>query len=214
MKLGNDQALGLSPDGKFALVQRKDQLLLVPTGAGPTTRFRSTWGASQSRPRPAQWSPDGQRQFVLFQQVDRKGSHGDQIYMRDGERWIPVTSEGADSDFAVSPDGRWVAAAVSGTTTLFPIDGSKPRPLTGAEGTPLHWSSDGWLFIRSPGQFPTRIYRHEIATGRNQPWREITPADPTGLFLIGTVRIANGGDVCVYAGTRGLNELFYARGLR
>jgi Tol biopolymer transport system component len=210
VKLSTDVALGLSPTGNVALVQRKDQLLLLPTGAGPANPLPINPEHQPSRDSAAQWSPDGQRLFVLF----RQDKHGDRIYMRDGERWLPVTGEGTDRGFAVSPDGRWVAAAISGTTRLFPIDGSGERPLTGAEGTPIRWTSDGWLFIRSRGQFPTRIYRHEIATGRNQPWREITPADPTGLFLIGGVQVVKNGEICVYAGTRGFNELFYARGLR
>jgi Tol biopolymer transport system component len=214
--LGSGKALGLSPKGNVALIQRQDQLLLLPTGAGPTTTLPINPGRQPDPGSAAQWSPDGERLFVLFRQVDRKDNLGAQIYMLDGERWLPITKEGADTSFAVSPDGRWVAAAMYGTTTttLFPIDGSPSRSLTGAEGTPIHWSSDGWLFIRSRGQFPVRIYRHEIVSGRNQPWREITPADPTGLFLIGAVRVVKNGAVCVYAGTRGLNELFYARGLR
>jgi serine/threonine protein kinase/Tol biopolymer transport system component len=209
VSLGPGRALGLSPDGNLALVERQDQLLLLPTGAGQATTLPINSGRQPNLNSAAQWSPDG-KLFVLFEQE----KHGDRIYVLDGEHWRPVTSEGADVGFAVSPDGRWVAAAISGTTRLFPIDGSGERPLTGAEGTPIRWSSDGWLFIRSRGQFPTRIYRHEIATGRNQPWREITPADPTGLFLIGGVQVVKNGEICVYAGTRGFNELFYARGLR
>jgi hypothetical protein len=63
-------------------------------------------------------------------------------------------------------------------------------------------------------EFPNRIYRHEIATGRNQPWREIMPADPTRLFEIDIVRIAKDGATCVYSARRGLTEVFYARGLK
>jgi dipeptidyl aminopeptidase/acylaminoacyl peptidase len=209
LKLTADKPLGLSPDGKFALVQRKDQLLLLPTGAGPEQPLPSNPGRRPTGPAPAQWSADGQRLFVLFEQ----DGHGNRIYILDGEQWRPVTPEGADRAFAVSSDGRRVATAISRTTKVFSIDGGE-QPLTGAEGTPIYWSSDGWLFILSRGELPVRIYRHEIATGRNQPYREITPADPTGLFEIITFRIAKDGAICVYSAARGLTELFYARGLK
>jgi len=212
-KLTNDRPLGLSPDGKFALVQRQDQLLLLPTGAGPSRPLPTAPALQPNRTPAAHWSRDTGRLFVLFREVN----DGNRIYMLDGEKWLPVTPGHQRSiDFAVSPDGRWVAtAAASGTMTLFPIDGSKEKPLTGAEGRPLYWSWDGaWLYMQSPGAFPTRIYRYEIATGRHQPWREITPADPAGLFLIDSVRIAKDGEICAYLGTRASNELFYARGLK
>ena len=63
---------------------------------------------------------------------------------------------------------------------------------------PLLWSSDGWLYLRAPGQFPVRVYRRNLTTGHIELWRDIALADPAGVVLIRQVLLAEDGNLCVF----------------
>jgi hypothetical protein len=116
-----------------------------------------------------------------------------------------------------------VAARVAGIgPVLYPVDGSPGAPVRGgtAQDEPLRWTSDGrWLFVRRTPAFQpntTRAWidRIEIAAGKREPWKELTPGDPAGVSKIWTVHITPDGKSYMYAFDSRLGDLYLADGLR
>lgn len=178
--------MGLSPDGKWALsivYALPHRLLLYPTGPGVAKVVKNDaieaylW---------AGWFPDGKR--ILF--AGNEPGRSTRLYAQDldGGRPRPVGPEGVVTEAnSLSPDGRLVAAspqAGDAPAALYPIDGGEPRPIAGLgkDGLPVRWSADGrWLYIRERPSGPlTRIHRLDVATGRKEPWKELTPPAPFG----------------------------------
>jgi hypothetical protein len=217
VRLGPDNARGLSPDGKWALVQAREggALALVPTGAG----------TAQPLPTPglevppveyfARWSRDNLRLFVPFRPAGGgKGTRRVHMRERDGS-WKAVGPAGS-RPFAVSPSGATIAMAdEKGVVTLYPVDGGAPTPLADERGIPIYWSDDGSeIFLMASDLLPARVYRRSIKTGRIQPWRSLAPADLTGVMFVQRVLIARDGRSYVYQYSRGVNELYLATNLR
>jgi hypothetical protein len=217
--LSSDAARGLTPDGKWALIQRlgdPTRLVLQPVGPGEP-RDVPVPDRLEASPRDwhAAWSDDGQRLFLPLNRVGGTLSTK-QIYVREGEAsWRPVTPEGVSGPFAVSPDGEVVAANDnSGVVTLYRIEGGPPRPVEGEHGRPVHWTAAGRLLLADLDSLPARLYHRDLATGRTEPWRTIAPADPTGVMTIIQVIVDRNERTYVYQYGRGLNDLFLVRDLR
>jgi hypothetical protein len=220
--LSKDAARGLSPDGKWALIQRggkKDEparLILQPTGIGQPTDVPLPPNLVVGPPADghAAWSNDGRWMFLpLWRSGD---SRSRAIYRyEDNGSWRAVTKEGVNAFFVVSPDGEWVATAdADGVVTLYAVDGRPPKPLSGEHGRPVHWSADGRLHLAALGDVQARLYHRDLATGRIEPWRTIAPADPTGVTVISQVFVDRDERTYVYQYSRALMDLFLARDLR
>jgi len=212
-------AIGLRPDGAWALVYPREdptRLQLVPRGAGEPRAVPVTPGLEVAVNQRASWSRDSRRLFAWLRPVggDRNTAR---LYMRENESaWQALSEPGVPREFAVSPSGDSVAIGRRGASvTLISTQGAPPRTLDGELGTPIHWSADGHeLFLAAPDQFPARIYRRHLTTGRIVPWRTIAPADPSGVMLIGQTVIAADDKFLVYQYSRGLNDLYLVRDVR
>jgi eukaryotic-like serine/threonine-protein kinase len=223
VKLGQGEALSLSPDGRWvlSLTPTPDQhLLLVPTGPGePRTLARGhiavyRWG---------RWMPDGAHVIFSGYETGRQT----RLFVQSiapGAPPRPVTPEGV-SDYnveatdLVSPDGRWVTVADPDTSTmLYPVAGGAPRSVPGlARGeTALQWSAGGTtLFVGAPRHLPAwRIDQLDVRTGRRTPWRTIAPADPAGVLYLTAPRFAHEGSSLAYTEAQYLSKLFMVTGLR
>src|SRR5262249_61199045 len=129
--------------------------------------------------------PDGKR--VLLQ--DEPPGQPTRVYVvsLDGGKPRPLTSPGLGlTAFGnpISPDGRLAALIDNqGKTFLVPVDGGAPTALAGIdEGEiPIQWSADGRaIFTYHGGGLPAKVWRLEIATGRKELLRELSPMDPAG----------------------------------
>jgi len=100
---------------------------------------------------------------------------------------------------------------------LYPVEGGEPRPIPGldARDRPVRWNADGrFLFVRAPGTgLPARVDRVEVSTGRRIPWKELQPADPAGIDLIGDIVMTPDGRYYLYSAARLLSELYLAEGM-
>jgi len=216
VRLGDGQSLALSPDGKWALSSRGDRqtdLFLLPTGAGEPKPLEGN-GIIHSA---AVWFPDGKR--ILFSGTE--AGHAARLYMQDiaTGKLDGLTPEGISAlTFAVSPDGRSVAAVGSdGKAYLFPIPASEPRPIPGMlpGEAPVAWSSDGRaLYIYRGGELPAKVYRLEVATGSRTLWRQLMPPDPAGVEYVGPVLPTPDGKAYVYGYRRLLSDLYLVDGLK
>ncbi|HYX19520.1 MAG TPA: protein kinase [Thermoanaerobaculia bacterium] len=221
--LGDGAGIGISPDGRWVLSQMEEtggqkRFLLLPTGQGLARAVEhrdvgtSPWGA---------FFPDGNRILFLAERGSGKAGDGLGLFSQAiGEGGVEAICPGGlfPGPVAISPDGRSVAAiGANDRIILCRLDGSTPRLLPGAGGNeiPIVWSSDGRsLYVYRRNELPARIVRIDVETGRREPWKEIAPADRTGLDRIDTVRMTPDGRAYAYGYTRILGSLQVVKNLR
>ncbi len=220
VQLGQGKPLALSPDGKWALTLQQTsppQLVLLPTGPGEQRLLPR--GAINEYYDWAAWSPD-QRQIIFS---GAEAGHRGRTYVQemDGTPPRPVTAEGMVGTL-LSPDGKLIAAIDRyGEYYLCPVNGGEPRAIEGlAEGdVVLQWTADGRsLFVRGTGDLVLKIFKFDLATGRREAWKELTPPDPAAVIGIaldpGQVRLTPDGKYYVYTSWTFPSELYLAQGLK
>ena len=185
--------------------------MLVPTGAGdpqplPVHGIVGYHGA--------QWFPDGKR--ILFSGME--AGRGLRSYVQDVDGSPPraVTPEKMWG-LSIAPDGEWLAATgPDEAVSLWPVAGGSPRPVPGSERgeRPVAWSADGrWIWLFRRGEAPAQVFKLEIATGRRQLWKTLTPSDAAGVYSITDLRITPSGDAYFYSYTQLLSQLYLVEGL-
>ena len=216
VRLGEGRALALSADRKWALAVQETsppKLVLLPAQGGKPTELPNTGFKEYHY---GSWFPDGRR--ILFTALETRKDAFLRSYVQDIETGAvhPLTEEGTVA-LRVSPDGKKVvlldpygsyyihsiSEAVSATT----VKGLE----TGDE--PIQWSTDGRaLYVKAAGDFATKLYRVEIASGRRTMWREIVPSNKVGLAGLeakpGGITITPDGTLCVYTYWTTSHELF------
>ena len=219
VRLGEGNALSISPDGKWALSMLpspNSPFRLLPTGTGDP---KSLAVEGVSPEQAAAWLPDSKG--LVF--AGSEPGHNLRLYVQsiDGGKPRPITPEGivaALPGFAVSLDGRRVAAVgADRKAALFPMDGGTPKPLPGAqEGEfPLRFSPDGkFLYLWKRGDVPARVVRVEVETGKREVWKDLLPLDPAGVERISNVLVTPDAKGYAYCFTRLLSDLFVVEGLK
>lgn len=220
MHLADGSGMAISPDGSLVLATRPGaegqpaSLVLLPTGPGEprvlprvSTRYQQ-WGT---------WFPDGQR--VVF--AGNEPGKGSRVYVQDVRSGLPraITPEGVylASSHPLSPDTAMIAAiGPDQVPALFPIDGGPARkvPGTTAGEVPIHWADAHALLVWQRGEAPARIYRVDIATGERTLWKQLMPADPTGVHEILRIVMAADAPAYAYSYTRELSALHVGTGFK
>jgi Tol biopolymer transport system component len=216
VRLGEGNGQSISPDGKrvLALVgpPGSPDIVIYPTGAGEAKKIPAP-GLSV---RGARWLADGKR----FLAVARQPSHPARTYLFDGEGGAPraLTPEGYRGTI-VSPDGkRLYAFGPDGGTYAFSLEGGgEPTPVPGidiADGL-AGWAPDGRLYLRKGNstRIPAQVVLFDPATGKQEPWRELVPADSTGINALQVFRISSDG-AYAYSYFRSLSNLFLVEGVK
>ncbi|MFI4978447.1 MAG: protein kinase [Solirubrobacterales bacterium] len=219
VRLGEGNALALSPDGKWALSilpLPNSPLRLLPTGTGdPRELPLPGLGAEQA----AGWFADSKR--ILY--AASEPGHGVRLYVQDidGGKPQPITPEGiltALPGFAVSPDGKFVAAVgPEQKGAIFPAEGGEARPLSGLlpGEFPLRYSPDGRaLYVWKRGDLPARISKIDLETGKRDVWKDLLPTDPAGVERISNVLVTPDAKGYAYCYARLLSDLFVVEGLK
>ena len=212
--LGEGRALGFSPDGKWVLAAPRSSpttLVLLPTGVGENMLLP----VEGVHIHGATWMPDGKSIVLTGNEPGKRN----RLYRYDLDRREAraITAEGVGMVGAVSPDGRHVTAgAPAGGFAIFPIDGGEPKQLSTLlpDERPVEWTEDGsavWVFQR--GAIPAPIHRVDVATGRRDLWKEITPRSRSGVVGVNSVRMTPDGENYAMSFVQTLNELYAVRGL-
>ena len=217
VRLGEGTALGLSPDGKWALAvvnTAPGELMLLPIGPGqPKTLPHGGIEAYGF----GSFLPDGKK--VLF--TGNEAGQPQRAYLQSVAEGTPAAAlqDGyLPTPDTISPDGKWVACRRErGAYMLCPLDGSEARPLAGLEQgeEPLRWTTDGRsLYVANLGRLPVEVYRLDTTTGRRQLWKQIGPLDAAGLANSSGMSITPDGRSFVNVFVRVLNELYTADGVK
>ena len=221
VRLGSGKAKELSRDGKWALAIRDDALVALPTAEGEERVLATGF----SKPIESRWLPDGLH--VLVAGTDPDGSTRAKLVAFDGgpartvvERLDLRAAASANNRLlsSVSPDGRFVAAAMaSGEISILSLDDGAARvlPGSGPNDLPVRWSADGRrLFVLDPSGLPARIYAVEVASGQRQLWRELGPVDRVGVAGVEAVALTPDATAYCYSYRQYRSDLYLLKGLR
>jgi Tol biopolymer transport system component len=214
-RIGEGNALGLSPDAKWAITKRAQggPLNLVPTGAGetrPLTHDNVSYGY-------VAWLPDGQH--LLAHGIE--SGHAARDYLIDlgtGDS-KPITPEGI-AGVNLSPDGKSTAVRTSDRKWgIWPLDGSGLRPIPGLDSTyyVAGWSPDGGsLYVASgrSGQKLAKVFKVNPATGKMDPWKSFGEATGAGITSTGAPMFSTDGTAYAYVYVQVLSEAYVVTGLK
>jgi dipeptidyl aminopeptidase/acylaminoacyl peptidase len=220
VRLGDGQALALSPDGTAALTLRRPdpaaspRLVILPTGAGEA-RTVPTQGLVEIL--LADWLADGKQILVTGQE---KG--------REVGVWVVDPSTGRRRAAApegilmyrgavVSPDGRWFLGhhASGGEFTLFPVEAGQPRKIADRKVGERFagWTADGQaLYVYELGVNSARVQLLDIETGQRRVWMEMPSFGQAASGR--SILMSRSGDAYVLRGRSVFSELYLVSGLK
>jgi DNA-binding winged helix-turn-helix (wHTH) protein/dipeptidyl aminopeptidase/acylaminoacyl peptidase len=218
VRLGDGQAVALSPDLKWALAlnpKKPTYLSLLPIGPeAPRTLaghgLKYDW---------ARYFPDGQRLLVAGSFPGKPLRLFVQplfVQSSSGAEPVPLNPDIFLSRAIVSQDGKQIAGlGPDGKDVILPASGGEPKALNiPFPAVPLQWSEDGQaLFIRQLDSGHTiRIFRYDLKTSQCRLSKELTPPDRGGLSGMFDVVMGNTERSYAYSYTRILSELFVVDG--
>jgi hypothetical protein len=217
VRLGEGQALSLSPDGKRVLAvlhpTAEQQLVIYPTGPGEPRVF----SLPNLRVQTAVWLPDSRR----FLMTAAEPGHESRVYLGDAEGGDPkpLTPEGYRAPPFVRPidHGHFLARRPEGEVYVCPVEGGEPAPVPGiapTDGIVGPSGKEGTIFLRRGTGLPAHVVRLDLATGRQENWRDFMPADATGIVGVFGIRATRDGRNCGYSYGRLLSDLYLVEGLK
>ena len=218
IRLGDGSAGGMSPDGEWAISistsSQAAQLTLLPIGAGQP-RVIKVGGLEHIQNGWARFLPNGQGIAV---NGDETG-HGTRCYVVDvsSGRARAATPEGVPCG-PLSPDSRYVLGiGPNRSMALYPLEGGPPRLVAnlGEAFNPVQWSNDGsLLYGYHLGEFPSKIYKVDIATGKETLLQQLRPGVPAGVVMVAPIVVSRDGTNFVYSYNQTLSVLCLISGLR
>jgi Tol biopolymer transport system component len=217
IKLGEGFGFGLSPDGKWvaAVFYSPPQIVLLPTGAGQPKRLERF--QIEQYDYGAYWLPDGKS--IVF--VGKEPGHLQRSYVQsvDGGPPRPVTPDGVVGTL-ISPDVQFLLARDRDSKkapVLWPLGGGEPRSISGLDNQDrvIRWGIErGTVYVYRQRELPLKVFKLDVATGHKQLWKEITPADPSGILGSINVLLTPDGKGYVYGFTRYLSDLYLVEELK
>ncbi len=216
IRLGEGSAGGLSPDEKWAIslpINNSTQMTLLPTGAGQA-RTISVSGLDHIHNGWARFLPDGKHVALVADQQNH--SHRCFVVDLSNGKAVPVTPDGVVCG-PLSPDGRFMVQGRPAKSLVFySLDGGKDRIVDNLqhEFNPVQWSQDGaFLYGYHWGEFPSNVYKLEIASGKETFLHALKPGVPAGVVLVAPVVSTRDGKYFAYSYNQTLSTLFLISGL-
>ena len=203
----------ISADGEWIAVAvgQPPHLELVATGVGEPVLLECDVDECFAW----QFYPDGKRLLIL-------GNHSGaarrlfELTIGNGKA-RPLTDElSLSGSFALSHDGKTIAAGSDPSIVLIPSEGGEPRPAAGCipGDVPLVWAEDNTaIYVSERGQSSLKIFRVDVTSGERRDWVTIHPDDPAGILDIMPVHITPDGQTYAYGYRRLLSDLYVVTGL-
>jgi eukaryotic-like serine/threonine-protein kinase len=217
VRLGDGSSGGLSPDGKWAIsisIGKPQQVTLLPIGAGQPRSVEIS-GLEHIQNGIARFLADGEHLIV----IGNEPAHAPRCYLLDlaGGKPRAVTPEGILCGPS-SPDGRFfLGLGANSNVAIYSTANGEPRSIPRLERSfqPVQWSTDGSaLYGYHPGELPSRVYKVEIATGRQTMVQELRPGVPAGVVLVAPVVVSRDGTRFAYSYNQTLSVLYLISGMK
>lgn len=215
IRLGEGSAGGLSPDGKWALsisTSSTPQVTLLPIGAGQS-RTINVRGVEHISNGWARFLPNAQ-QFAINGSQKTGGSRCYVVNLSNGESKA-VTPEGVRCG-PFSPDGKsLIGVGPNQSLTIYDLAGRPARLIAGFDPRfhPLQWSTDGSLYGYHLGEFPSKIYKTQIATGKETVIQELSPRVSAGVVTVAPIVVNRDGTSFAYCYNQTLSSLYLISGV-
>jgi len=211
LHLGEGSALGLSPDGKWVLVNvpsNPGRLMVYPTGPGEARRIDAGELEAYS---DGHWLADGKSVLVC----GNAAGQAPRCFVRslDAPDQRPVTPEGVDRGI-VSPDGKSVVVrTVTGETLLCPLNGGPPRPLSSiaSDDRLIRFSPDGTKVWVLNGK---RVEGIDLASGRREPILQLDLKEGAGMTNVTALTLADDPRAYAYTAGEYSSHLFQIEGAK
>jgi dipeptidyl aminopeptidase/acylaminoacyl peptidase len=218
VQIGEGEASGFSPDGMWviALVRRPGQkasISLLPTGVGEAQAVN----VDGLDCRAARWIPNT-RSLVVAGEENEGQVRLHRIDVDTGKRSTIGPDENVSPQFEVSPDGRAIVAVFGERPMmLYPVDGGDPSPIPGIRPDDVvqPWTAESEaILVSREGVVPARVDRIDVTTGARTLWREIAPADGSGVLSVRRIRFMPDGQTYGYSYLSQLDDLYLVENLR
>jgi len=223
LRLGEGWPADLSRDGKWVLAVLQStppQLVIYPTGAGETRQLER---GGLEHYATAQWFRDGKSVLIGGNEPGK----GTRFYIQAvaGGPPRPVTPEGT-RDGLVSADGKLVLArGPEGKYFLYPIavgnsdarSSGEPRlvPALTAADSIAQWSIDGRSVLAyRRSVIPCHVEHVDLATGKRTLFKELSPADHTGLLSLREILVTDDLSSYAYTAYYQVSSLFVSDGVQ
>jgi len=216
VRLGEGSAGGISPDEKWAAstsTSKAAQVTLLPIGPGQPRTINVT-GLAHIQSAWARFLSDGQRLSVNGSET----GHAQRCYIVDlpSGKAKAVTPEGVLCG-PDSPDGRSIIGKGPAGSVIYSLEGGATRliPHLDSKFNPVRWSDDGSAFYGYHlGELPCKVYKLEIATGKETVVQELRPGAPAGIVVVAPVAVSSDGINFAYSYNQTLSVLYLISGLR
>jgi eukaryotic-like serine/threonine-protein kinase len=213
IRMGDGSFGALSQDGKWvvSLVGAPAKLMLLPTGVGEPRQLTD----DKADHFNLAWLPDNKS--IIYSSAEP--GHGARTYLLDTQGGKPraFTPEGTTA-YRVTADGRMVLGRDQQRQLwLYPVAGGEPQKVNfnlSADEFALGFSADGKSLLAVTRGVPLKIALIDLTTGRQQPWKEIAPADLAGAQGIPGIKFSADGKSYAYSTLRVLSDLYVVDGLK
>ena len=213
VRIGEGVGFELSPDGKSVLAlvgsPAKREIVIYPTGPGEIRKIPS----GGVNPRAAGWVADGRSIFVGGRENDRPPR--DFVFDLASGKHRAVSPEGYRGVASSSDGKRFITRGPDSVYYFGSTEGGEPVRIPGLEPGDVvaEWSDDGRIYVQkpTPGQAVLRLVTLDPVTGRQQPWRDLSPQDTTGVHAVRNFVLSRDG-AYAYGYYRTLSTLFLVGG--
>jgi len=215
VRLGEGSSGAISPDGKWALsisTGNLPQVTLLPIGPGQSHTISVT-GLEHVQNGFARFLPDG-HSFAINGNGAGQATRCYLVDIATG-RAKPASPEGITCG-VFSPDGQFMTGTTNGTTRIYSLrdSTSHPIPKLHPDFTPIEWSNNpSLLYGYHFGEFPSKVYKAEITTGKETLLKELRPGVPAGVVLVAPVIATRDGKRFAYSYNQTLSLLYLISGL-
>jgi serine/threonine protein kinase/Tol biopolymer transport system component len=215
VEIGEGQAIGVTPDGKYAIAflpSQPTKLRVMATRAGESGTL-DVAPVSVDRALIS-WMPGG-KEFVF---LGHEGKAPPRSYRESfgGGPARPLTNlPGAHFWNCVSPDGKFVLetsapANEPAQNVIVELATGKVRnaPLLQSD-QPVQWDQDGaHAFVVQKKDAEATIFRVDLNSGNREVWKQIRPSDPAGILTLRSFFVTPSGSAYGYSVARALSSLY------
>jgi hypothetical protein len=215
VEIGDGQAIGVTPDGKYAIAflpSQPTKLRVLATRAGQSGTM-DVAPVSVDRALIS-WMPGG-KEFVFLGHEGEGPLHGYHASFGGGPARPLTNLPGGHLWNCVSPDGKYVLetsvpANEPAQNVIVELATGKVRNAPLLQGDqPVQWDQDGaHAFVVQKTEVEATIFRVDLNSGKREVWKQIRPADPSGILSLRSFFVTPSGSAYGYSAARALSSLY------